>query len=142
MLNTLGATDYQTGSTGVNVRQIQDALNQRGYMAGHVDGIFGPLTKEAVMRFQSDQGLVIDGIVGPRTWQALMTEPAKTPPPAPGTMVAVSPLPTTLTLQPGVSAQIVSGTSPLTLVIGGLGLLTLVTLSLARPKKRSMRRRK
>lgn len=36
-----------------------------------VDGIFGKLTKAAVMRFQSTKGLVSDGIVGPNTAAAL-----------------------------------------------------------------------
>ena len=36
-----------------------------------LDGDFGPITQEAVMRFQRQQHLESDGIVGPDTWAAL-----------------------------------------------------------------------
>lgn len=56
------------GSTGPNVKLIQSLLNQIGYNAGTVDGIFGPQTQQAVIAFQRNNGLVPDGIVGPATW--------------------------------------------------------------------------
>ena len=36
-----------------------------------MDGIFGALTKAAVLKFQKKQKLVQDGIVGPKTRAAL-----------------------------------------------------------------------
>ena len=36
-----------------------------------VDGVFGNLSKEAVMAFQKEYGLTIDGIVGSQTWNKL-----------------------------------------------------------------------
>ena len=128
MVNSLGATDYQTGSTGANVFEIQSLLTQRGYSPGPVDGSFGPQTKPAVQRFQSDRGITIDGIVGPVTWNALHGNLPSLPPPASLPKVNVSPLPTELVLYPGSTAQIVPGTSPIKLVFAGLGLLTLVTM--------------
>jgi peptidoglycan hydrolase-like protein with peptidoglycan-binding domain len=49
------------------VADLQRALKSRGYDCGAVDGIMGSRTREAVMRFQSDQGLSVDGIAGPAT---------------------------------------------------------------------------
>ena len=40
------------------------------------DGIFGPATHKAVIRFQLDKELKVDGIVGNNTWHMLtMTKP-------------------------------------------------------------------
>ena len=38
------------------------------------DGIFGPLTEEAVKEFQKEHRLAVDGIVGEKTWAALMSK--------------------------------------------------------------------
>ncbi len=50
------------GSTGNEVKELQRKLN-----VTPVDGIFGPITYEAVIKFQSENGLRVDGIVGPLT---------------------------------------------------------------------------
>ena len=44
---------------------------RRGYNVGPIDGIYGPMTMQAVIDFQRDNGLVPDGIVGPMTWAAI-----------------------------------------------------------------------
>lgn len=59
------------GSTGSEVKLIQQKLNLI------VDGVFGPLTKEAVKEFQKNNGLSVDGIVGKNTWEKLTSLPAK-----------------------------------------------------------------
>ena len=59
------------GSSGTQVRTLQTKLNNWGYDAGTVDGIFGSKTQAAVKRFQQKNGLVADGIVGSRTAAAL-----------------------------------------------------------------------
>lgn len=50
---------------------IQRALEAKGFDVGDVDGVFGPLTEDAVMDFQRAENLVMDGIVGPKTAQRL-----------------------------------------------------------------------
>jgi peptidoglycan hydrolase-like protein with peptidoglycan-binding domain len=61
----------QYGDRGIVVELVQNELNVRGYHAGPVDGIFGPLTRAAVLGFQEDNELTVDGIVGPETWGSL-----------------------------------------------------------------------
>lgn len=53
------------GSRGNEVATLQRKLNLIA------DGIFGPITDEAVRDFQKSNGLAMDGIVGPKTWAAL-----------------------------------------------------------------------
>lgn len=58
--------------TGQDVKQVQEALQSRGFeLFPGVDGIFGPSTDAAVKAFQQKNGLVVDGIVGPATRSAL-----------------------------------------------------------------------
>ena len=45
------------------VSKLQQILNEKGFNAGTVDGIFGMATYQAVCGFQSSNGLVVDGIV-------------------------------------------------------------------------------
>ena len=59
------------GSSGTQVRTLQTKLNNWGYGAGTVDGIFGSKTQAAVKRFQQKNGLAVDGIVGSKTAAAL-----------------------------------------------------------------------
>ena len=56
---------------GEHVRYLQEQLAANGYDLGPVDGIFGRLTRDAVIAFQQANGLLVDGIVGPQTWGAL-----------------------------------------------------------------------
>lgn len=56
------------GSVGPNVKLIQSLLNKIGYNAGPIDGVFGSLTRQAVISFQRNNGLSPDGVVGPATW--------------------------------------------------------------------------
>jgi peptidoglycan hydrolase-like protein with peptidoglycan-binding domain len=51
---------------------IQNVLNKANGEALIVDGIYGPATRAAAMRFQAGRGLTVDGVVGPRTEVALI----------------------------------------------------------------------
>ena len=59
------------GSTGEDVRKLQERLNELGYDCGAVDGKFGDNTRRAVIAFQGAHGLKTDGVVGTQTWAAL-----------------------------------------------------------------------
>ena len=59
------------GSRSEEVKKIQTALRDKGYFNSNIDGIFGTVTKNAVMRFQADYGLTVDGIAGKNTLKAL-----------------------------------------------------------------------
>ncbi|MGW1407688.1 peptidoglycan recognition protein family protein [Streptomyces sp. NPDC002403] len=63
----------QSGSSGAQVKAVQQLLNEQGYDAGAVDGSFGPATRTAVTAYQSARGLSADGVVGARTWTALLS---------------------------------------------------------------------
>ncbi|UZJ46038.1 lytic murein transglycosylase [Marinimicrobium sp. C6131] len=53
------------------VMAIQEKLNDDGHAAGKVDGIWGPTTRQALSRFQSERNLVPDGFPDPDTLKAL-----------------------------------------------------------------------
>ena len=71
---TVRSSLIRYGDKGDDVRAVQTALTFLGYSPGNIDGIFGPLTNEAVRRFQADQRIAIDGIVGSETIAALNVE--------------------------------------------------------------------
>ena len=59
------------GSSGADVKTMQQKLKNWGYYSGSVDGIFGSGTESAVKLFQRTNGLTADGIVGSATAAAL-----------------------------------------------------------------------
>ena len=64
----------QQGSNGDAVSAVQSQIHSRGDGANQItiDGIFGPVTNDAVRAFQTLAGLSVDGIVGPQTWNHLV----------------------------------------------------------------------
>lgn len=71
--NTLaGCPTCEKGSRGNITKLLQERLNMFGFSCGNADGIFGILTKNAVLAFQKSKGLSADGIVGQNTWKALL----------------------------------------------------------------------
>lgn len=62
---------YKKGSSGEDVKKIQQALNAAGGYGLDVDGIYGSKTRDAVTRYQQSNGLGVDGIVGSETWGKL-----------------------------------------------------------------------
>jgi len=57
-------------AAGPKVAAVQVALKRLGLYNATVDGVRGPLTRAAIVRFQRRRGLAVDGVVGPRTRRA------------------------------------------------------------------------
>lgn len=64
-------TYLSSGDQGDDVRALQERLEELGFHPGPIDGIFGPQTYDAVVRFQRSARIGVDGIVGPETRAAL-----------------------------------------------------------------------
>ncbi len=64
--------DLQVGSSGRAVVRLQEFLTYFGYDPGGVDGQFGPMTEQAVKRFQRDVALAEDG-----KWRAAEAQAAQ-----------------------------------------------------------------
>jgi peptidoglycan hydrolase-like protein with peptidoglycan-binding domain len=61
----------QLGDEGASVEILQRTLSDQGFYFGITDGVFGPETEDAVIRFQIEAGLSTDGVVGSETEKAL-----------------------------------------------------------------------
>lgn len=61
-------TVLKLGSKGTEVKALQQALTNKGYNVGTIDGIFGSKTEVALKSFQESLGVVADGVLG--TWVA------------------------------------------------------------------------
>jgi murein DD-endopeptidase MepM/ murein hydrolase activator NlpD len=67
----LGSRVISQGARGWDVAALQFRLWRRGYSPGGVDGVFGPATGAALVRYQQAAGLVADGLAGPATIRRL-----------------------------------------------------------------------
>ena len=66
-----GYTTLREGDSGTEVKKLQQALKNRGYYSGSIDGNYGSGTVAAVIAFQQRNGLRVDGAAGPATQNAL-----------------------------------------------------------------------
>lgn len=84
LIEKYNLTQYDTGRTeeiikptlrrgdrNAYVESWQNYLAMAGYYKGKIDGIFGPLTEQAVKDWQKAHGLTPDGIIGAKSWGAL-----------------------------------------------------------------------
>jgi hypothetical protein len=71
------SSNVLTEQASNNITAIQQALVKKGYNIGTfgVDGIYGRNTKNAVIKFQKDNGIKQTGYVGPITAKALGVQP-------------------------------------------------------------------
>ena len=67
----------QQQPTPERYREIQQALTEKGYFAGPVDGAWGADSVEALKRFQRDQNLTDDGKIGSLSLIALGLGPKR-----------------------------------------------------------------
>ncbi len=56
---------------GSSIAAVQERLAREGYYRGKIDGVMGPATRHALVRYQSNRGLPVSGILTPETRQAL-----------------------------------------------------------------------
>jgi hypothetical protein len=70
---SLGALGLAPGAFAASARvaALQVGLRAHGFDPGPVDGVRGPLTRDALRRFQRARGLVPDAVLGPATRRAL-----------------------------------------------------------------------
>lgn len=69
--SSAGSKSVSTGVDTETVKAVQQALCDRGYDCGTPDGIMGEKSKNALMKFQEDNGLTVDGAVGEQVKTAL-----------------------------------------------------------------------
>lgn len=61
----------RTGSSGTEVEEIQRVLKERGLFTGEITGYYGEQTRQAVNKFQKQQGLTQTGIADEATLKRL-----------------------------------------------------------------------
>ena len=67
--NTSGT--LKVGSTGADVKTLQQKLIELGYLKGTADGVFGKQTASAVKAYQKASNLTADGVAGSQTLSSL-----------------------------------------------------------------------
>ncbi|MGZ5002034.1 MAG: peptidoglycan-binding domain-containing protein [Chthoniobacterales bacterium] len=62
---------YNDQNPGQVIADVQNALAQAGYDPGPVDGSYGPATRDALLRYQTDNGLPRSGEIDQATMESL-----------------------------------------------------------------------
>jgi peptidoglycan hydrolase-like protein with peptidoglycan-binding domain len=64
------------GALGQDVQRAQTIFVMMKTLGfEQIDGVFGAVTKNAVIGFQEDEGLVADGVIGDSTWNKMPADP-------------------------------------------------------------------
>lgn len=66
-----GTSGMKLGSTGSDIRALQQNLTTLGYYYGDITGHYGTMTQAAVAKFQKARGLTQDGVAGSKTVEAI-----------------------------------------------------------------------
>ncbi|WP_413199030.1 peptidoglycan-binding protein [Nostoc piscinale] len=77
--NTPKISMLRRGDINADVKSIQQQLQASGYFKQSITGSFDAATETAVLKFQTENGLIADGIVGPKTLAALKSQSIKSP---------------------------------------------------------------
>ncbi|MEO8894131.1 MAG: peptidoglycan-binding protein [Coleofasciculaceae cyanobacterium] len=77
MANQTLAQTITQGATGSEVTVIQERLQRLGYFNQSPTGVFGTVTKSAVIQFQQANGLNADGVVSDQTMRVLFSPSAR-----------------------------------------------------------------
>jgi peptidoglycan hydrolase-like protein with peptidoglycan-binding domain len=65
------------GALGRDVQRAQTIFVMMKTLGfDQIDGVFGTVTKNAVMAFQETEGLAADGVIGDDTWKRMPADPA------------------------------------------------------------------
>ena len=65
------------GALGRDVQRAQTIFVMMKTLGfDQIDGVFGAVTKNAVMAFQESEGLAADGVIGEDTWKRMPANPA------------------------------------------------------------------
>ncbi|WP_051556446.1 C40 family peptidase [Alkalihalobacterium bogoriense] len=69
----LGDQTLRKGMNHPDVKDLQDALKAKGFFTfDQSTGYYGPITEDAVRKFQREHRLQVDGIAGPQTLSTLL----------------------------------------------------------------------
>jgi murein L,D-transpeptidase YcbB/YkuD len=70
-----GTVEMGHANLSEDVKEAQQALREKGYNPGPIDGMMGPRTREALKSFQTASGLETTGTLNPETAKKLGVEP-------------------------------------------------------------------
>lgn len=76
--STQRISPQRLGRSGI--RQVQQALNKKGFDAGHADGMMGRQTREALLKFQRSKGIHANGTLNRKTLSDLGVQVAQNNP--------------------------------------------------------------
>ena len=74
---------------GGMTRTVQEALVEKGFDPGPVDGFWGPKTKAALMKFQESAGLTANGEIDGATKSSLLSGSSMSATPSPASAVSI-----------------------------------------------------
>jgi murein DD-endopeptidase MepM/ murein hydrolase activator NlpD len=76
---TLGSRPLRFGKVGWDVAALQFQLAWHGFPSGVFDGVFGPRTQAALVRYERWLGLFPDAVAGPAVLAGLRSPPPRSP---------------------------------------------------------------